>query len=132
MAIELKDFIKATLLDIVSAIKETQQEAPAGAIIAPTVTSVTHDAPDIKWDDDRGHSIISSIEFDVAVSASSESAKSNDKSVGIQVIESVLGFSHKDRECESDSFENISRIKFSIPLVYPQKIPKLEQLMKNQ
>lgn len=54
------------------------------------------------------------------------------KYVGIQVIESVLGFSHKDRECESDSFENISRIKFSIPLVYPQKIPKLEQLMKNQ
>ncbi len=132
MAVELKDFVKATLLDIVSAVKETQQEAPDGAIIAPTVTNIAQEDNFINWSANYGRSVVSYVEFDVAVSASSKSIRNNDKAVGIQVVESVFGFSNKDHKSQSDSTENTSRIKFSIPLVYPQKVPQLEQLMKNQ
>lgn len=132
MAVELKDFIKATLLDVVSAIKEAQQEAPAGAIVAPVVSKLAHDVPDVYWDSNHGLSIVSFIDFDVAVSATSGSCKSDDKAIGIQVIESVLGFAQKSHTKESDSFENVPRIKFSIPVMYPQKVPQLEHLMKNQ
>lgn len=132
MAVELKDFIKATLLDIASAIKEAQQEAPTGAIVAPVISKHGQEIPDVYWDDDHGVSIVSFIEFDVAVSASSGSSRSDDKAIGIQVIEAVLGFAQKEHASESDSSQNISRIKFSVPIVYPQKVPQLEHLMKNQ
>lgn len=80
------------------------------------------------WDDNHGYSIVSDIEFDVAISASSNTVDSKDRSIGIQVIESVLGASSQKRKSESNSFENISRIKFSVPVVLPPQVPTPDNL----
>ena len=132
MAVDLKDFIKATLLDIVTAIKETQQEAPAGAIIAPTVSDIPQNEAKVFWDNNHGLSIVSNVEFDVAISASSNTIDSKNRAIGIQVIESVLGAAYQKRKSESNSVENISRIKFSVPVVFPPKVPSLDNLKENQ
>lgn len=120
---ELKDFIKGVVFDITEAIKECQDELDNGSIVSPTnrmaAEKVKSNAGDLK---------ISYIDFEVAVSASSEIETNDTRRKGIEVSGSVLGLRiggkiGNENNCEGNkqASENISRIKFSIPIVYPTR-----------
>lgn len=102
---ELKDFVKGVIFDITNAIKECQEELDNGTIVSPTSVNPKED---IKTSD--GYLHVSSIEFEVSVTASS----SNEVGGKITVLSALTGGAeNKSKD------ENISKIKFSIPLVYP-------------
>ena len=69
---------------------------------------------------------ISYIDFEVAVSASSENLNNGEKTGGVEVSGSVIGvrfggkFGGKSVSEENKQVnENVSKIKFSIPVIYP-------------
>lgn len=120
---ELKDFIKEVIRDITDAVKECQEEFDNGAIISPTNRSATE-----KIKSTNGDLKISYIDFEVAVTAISSTEANGTTKGGIEVSGSVLGvslggkFGGKTKSEENKHVnENISKIKFSIPVVYPSK-----------
>lgn len=118
---ELKEFIINALTDITGAIKECQQNVDNGAIFAPTNTEAEN-----RINTPNGYLSVSEIAFDVAVSASKENSDGVSGGGGINVLGVNLGAkgSTEDKIVEATA----SRIKFSIPLVYPptgvQKKPR--------
>ena len=106
---ELKDFIKGVLSDITDAIKESQAELTNGAIINPTATSNIDNMIEIGEERYRLHEVL----FDVSVVAAE--TETSAKSGGINVKIASGGGSNENSHKE----EHVSRIKFSIPLVYP-------------
>lgn len=109
---ELKEFIINALKDITEAIKDCQQNVDNGAIFAPTNTKA-----DNKINTPNGELSVSEIEFDVAVTVSSENTDGVSGGGGINVLGVAIGAkgSTEDKIVEATA----SRIKFSIPLVYP-------------
>lgn len=88
----------------------------------------TNRMADEKVKSNAGDLKISYIDFEVAVSASSEIETNDTRRKGIEVSGSVLGLRiggkiGNENNCEGNkqASENISRIKFSIPIVYPTK-----------
>lgn len=105
---ELKDFIKGVVADVTNAIKECQDELDNGAIISPTNGKTEDDV-----DTNKGKLRISEIEFEVSVSASS----SNESGGKINVLSAII---NGGMNCENNnSNENVSKVKFSIPVIYP-------------
>nr|DAG34385.1 MAG TPA: hypothetical protein [Caudoviricetes sp.] len=118
---ELKDFIKGVVFDISNAIEECQKELKNGTIVSPTNSKAEE-----KIRSQRGDLKISYIDFEVAVSAKSEIGKSEEGRSGIEVSGSVFGFNvggklggSINNEDNKQVNENLSKIKFSIPIVYP-------------
>lgn len=109
---ELKEFIVNVLTDITEAIKECQRNVDNGAIFAPTNTKA-----DNKINTSNGDLAVSEIVFDVAVTASSENTDGVSGGGGINVLSLNFGVkgSNEDKTVEATT----SRIKFSIPLIYP-------------
>lgn len=106
---ELKDFIKGVLSDITEAIKESQEELDNGAIINPTSTSNIANMVEVGEERYRLHEV----SFDVSVIAAE--SESSTKNGGINVKMAAGGASNENSHKE----EHSSRIKFSVPLVYP-------------
>ena len=105
---ELKEFIKGVVADVTNAIKECQDELGNGAIISPTNGETEDDV-----DTDKGKLRISEIEFEVSVSVSS----SNESGGKINVLSAII---NGGMNCENNnSNENVSKVKFSIPIIYP-------------
>lgn len=105
---ELKEFIKGVVADVTNAIKECQEELDNGAIVSPT-NRESNDTIDT----DNGKLQISEIEFEVSVSASS----SNESGGKINVLSAII---NGGVNCENNnSNENVSKVKFSIPVIYP-------------
>jgi hypothetical protein len=103
---DLKDFIRETLLQIQRGIGEAQKELHGNyqGVIAPIfkpIESLT-DA-DMEW-----------VEFDVAVTV----AESNDRDVSgkLNVVAISLGGSSK----KSHEMESVSRVKFRVPIISPK------------
>lgn len=119
---ELKEFIINALTDITDAIKDCQQNVGNGAIFAPTNTEAEN-----RINTPNGYLSVSEIAFDVAVSASKENSDGVSGGGGINVLGVSFGAkgSAEDKIVEATA----SRIKFSIPLVYPptdvQKKPRV-------
>lgn len=109
---ELKEFITNALTDITSAIKDCQQNIDNGATFAPTNTKA-----DNRISTTNGDLTVSEIVFDVAVSASSENSDGVSGGGGINVLSLNFGAkaSSEDKAVEAIT----SRIKFSIPVIYP-------------
>lgn len=109
---ELKKFIVNALTDITGAIKECQENIDNGAIFAPTNTKAGN-----KINTPTGELVVSEIAFDVAVTASSENTDGVSGGGGINVLSFNFGAkaSTEDKATEATT----SRIKFSIPLIYP-------------
>lgn len=122
---ELKEFIVNALTDITGAIKECQENIDNGSIFAPTNTKAGN-----KIDTPTGELVESEIAFDVAVTASSENTDGVSGGGGINVLSFNFGAkaSTEDKATEATT----SRIKFSIPLIYPptevQKKPRVTGL----
>lgn len=107
---DLKNFIKGVLADITSAISESQSELNNGAVISPCRNQSNGDK--IIHCNNKS-TIVSDVDFEVALTT--EDSKESSKGIGggIKVISGDLS------NCQSEKNENISRIKFSIPVVYP-------------
>lgn len=117
---DLKSFIKATILDISDSIKELSDEVSNGAIINPTIPSPIATKSILYNDKNR---LVERIDFDIAVSTS-ESTEINGKLGGsITVLSAKAGANTTSQD------EVVSRIKFSIPVVLPvTEIPSPSEL----
>jgi hypothetical protein len=103
---ELKDFIKRVIEDVTTAVSESQKELKNGAVINPGV-GITQTSKGNYYQ----HGV-TSIDFDIAISDSSTSESGG----GLTVL-SLITAGMKT----SDGNTELSRIKFSIPLVLPTK-----------
>lgn len=119
---ELKDFVKTAISDITDAIAECQKELENGSYIAPTVSRSTPSKIETK----EGNLFVSNIDFEVSVIASTNESSNGKTKKGIEVCGSVLGISIKGgigSKSIGDSCalsnENITKIRFSIPVIYP-------------
>lgn len=101
---ELKDFIKG----VVAAIKECQEELDNGAILSPTNIDTREGVKT-----ENGFLTVSKIDFEVSVSTSS----TNETGGKINVISAIVNGGIGSENKSSD--DNVSKIKFSIPLIYP-------------
>lgn len=101
---ELKDFIKGVLSDIVYAVEECQKDFEGKAQINPVIKNYASIEP---IESSRVHDI----HFDVALSTTSDGEKSG----GISVFSAHVGAKSTNSLFES------SRVKFSIPITYPTK-----------
>ena len=118
---ELKDFIRETLVQIARGIEEADEDLKESkALINPKNVSVDYSGKAqlygflLKNRDDDKPRVVQAIEFDVAVHAKegSEASAKGGISVG------SVGFGGKAGTSESKSSE--SRIKFKIPMILPE------------
>lgn len=112
---ELKEFIKTALADIVSAVRETQEEVKEYAAIAPLMTSGERTKA-VRMKDGIAH--ISNIDFDVAVTTETKESADAGIKAGITVA-SILNIGVGSKSDGTESYQNISRIRFSIPVLLP-------------
>lgn len=121
---ELKDFIKAAITDIVEAVKEAQDSVKEIATIAPYTegNKVTH----IKTPD--GYANISNIDFDVAVTAETTEGSSGGIKGGITVA-GIFHVGGNDNEETVEKYQNVSRIRFTIPVLLPHASSLEEEVL---
>lgn len=112
---ELKDFIKQVLSDIAEGITEAQTEDQTTAWIVPTYiigSSVN------KVKTNKGYVPVCNIDFDVAVTSETNTKSSDGITGGIKVVE-LFHVGGKSQEESSAIQQNVSRVKFSIPIMLP-------------
>lgn len=112
---ELKDFIKTALTDIISAVKETQEDVKEYATISPLV-GMGDKKSSVGMKD--GVAPISNIDFDVAVTTETKENTENGIKAGIKVA-SVFNLGAGSKGDSTETSQNISRIRFSIPVLLP-------------
>ena len=104
---ELKEFIKTALTDITDAVNESQCEIKNGAIISPPTST------EVGGINQRiAKYKIYDIDFDVAITDNNDIGKT--KKVGLE----VWGLGYKNEKTDGYGSSVVSRIKFSIPVVY--------------
>ena len=106
---ELKEFIKGVLRDVTDAVSESQKELSNGAVVSPMDTNNDLKAYVMKGDKYR---TVSDIDFDIAVTVSAESDKGGNIGGSIRVLSASLGGK------VAVTNEEVSRVKFSIPIVF--------------
>ena len=110
---DLKDFIKSTLTQIVQAVEESNEALKeSDAEINPTVWSEHGGLRIYKGKDAK--TFAEMIEFDVAVTAREEKGNTG----GAAVTIAAIGLGTK-RTSENEN-TTVSRIKFKIPVLLPQ------------
>lgn len=113
---ELKDFISKTLQEITLAIKEAQDNIVDGGVINPKNIRVCGDGR--KYADasvGKGEKPVQDIEFDVAVTAT----EGKETKGGIGVFVGAVGAGSQGQSEKSNT--SYSRIKFSVPVLFPQQ-----------
>lgn len=109
---ELKDFIKGVIKDVTDAVKESQDTLDNGAIISPINSKASEVIRST-----RGDLKISYIDFEVAVTAGTSTGINGEIGGGIKVLSSFIG--SKIDAGNKETNENVSKVKFSMPVVYP-------------
>lgn len=106
----MKEFVKEVLADITNAISESQSEPNNGSIISP---SLPYAISTKTIEDSKNNRLISQIDFEVALVT--ENKQNNSKEIGgnIKVLSAGLNGDKSNR------IENVSHIRFSIPIVLP-------------
>jgi hypothetical protein len=118
---ELKSFVRETLVEIVKGVKEAQEKTKAsGALINPEGVITESNTKIVKWLPERRGSGDwregQVVEFDVAVAVSEkDEAKGG---IGIQVASIMIGVGVSGKIEDENS--TISRLKFSVPLFLPE------------
>ncbi len=108
---ELKEFIKAAITDITGAISELQNEIGSDTVVSPPMPApITLKT----LRQDGRNRLISDINFDVAITVGSVDSK--DGSAGASLLQV---FSAKVNSGNESRIENVSRLTFSIPVIYP-------------
>lgn len=115
---ELKEFVTETIKAIVSGVKEAQEEAKKqGALVNPKLTmrsnSGKSDIPVYFFETYDHIYDAQNLEFDVAVTVSSKSTAKG----GVGIIVSAFGVGVQGEKQATNN--QVSRIKFSVPIVLP-------------
>lgn len=111
---DLKDFIKQTIGGIIDATNELQATyEDEGIFVNPPVTFKERDLFEENSPGGRFRRV-ETIEFDVAVSASSDSTGGGKASLKILSVEAGINGEHRRLS------EEVSRVRFSIPLTLPK------------
>ena len=111
--LDLREFVKSALLDVHGGIVDPQQDKDGVRFIAPV--GIGH----VNFPDDGGvvHSerlLVTTMKFDVAVSAETKSETEGGAKVGISVLSANIAGNDTTRK------ENVSRIQFAVPLKFPR------------
>lgn len=108
---ELKEFIKATVTDIVSAVSELQVElAENGAIVNPPLPNpVSNGSVNVG----KGNEPIQRLTFDVALTTTETSSVDGGAKGGVAIFSAKVGAG------QQSSSQNVSRLSFAIPVVLP-------------
>lgn len=115
---ELKEFIKTAITDITNAVSELQGELINGTVINPTISRGEYGKAVIV---ENGVAPIEHLNFDVAVTASESSGIDGSAKAGISIFGAKVGAENSSRT------ENVSRLTFTIPIVYPATHVKTPQ-----
>lgn len=121
---ELKEFVKTALVDIANAVKEAQHEVRDSATVMP-IRSKAHNACDIAVE--GGYEVVSNIDFDIAVTVGTKEGAEGNASAGIQIAQ-IFNIGAGHRENAENSVQNVSRMKFIIPIVLPHSFVPEEQI----
>lgn len=126
---ELKDFIKAAITDITEAVSDLQGELKNGAVVSPSMPAPIS-LKTLKQD--GKNRLISNVDFDVALTIGNVDTIEGHAGLGLLQV-----FSAKVDGGNESKTEHISRIRFSIPVIYPTAMVKTEseeqiQAAKNQ
>lgn len=122
---ELKEFIKTALTDIVTAVKETQESVQDFATIAP-ITREGNNVTHVKTP--HGYAEISNIDFDVAVTTETTEGTANGIKGGITVA-GVFNIGGNGKEETAEKFQNVSRMKFTISVLLPHASSLEEEVL---
>lgn len=108
---ELKEFIKTTVTDIVNAVSELQVElAENGAIVNPPLPhSISNGSVNIG----KGNEPIQRLTFDVALTTTEVSSADGGVKGGVAIFSAKVGAE------QQSSSQNVSRLSFAIPVVLP-------------
>ena len=123
---ELKEFIKAALVDIIDAVKETQENVKDYATIVPFVGTGSKESSILM---NGGVAKISNIDFDVAVSSETKENGQNNAETGIKVA-GIFSIGIGGKEEAEKNLQNISRIRFSIPVLLPHSA-SFDEIVKH-
>ncbi len=120
---DLKDFIKETIASIATASSELQDElSDQEIIINPPVTSRDHDDSFVVGSAAQPRRSIISVQFDVAVTAASETTGEGGAKLKVWEIGVGAEGSH------SRTSEQVSRIQFRVPMSLKPSREELEML----
>ncbi|PWB04387.1 MULTISPECIES: hypothetical protein [Bacteroidales] len=115
---ELKEFIKTAITDITEAVSELQSELNNGAIVNPTLPNPIA-LKTLTVDNEIRP--IEQLAFDVAVTATEASGIDGSAKAGISIFGAKIGTE------SSAKTENVSRLTFSVPIVFPTTHVKTPQ-----
>ena len=118
---ELREFVSATIVDICNGIKDAQEQVNStGACVSPGIARDT-----IARDPDNAYTP-QYLDFDVAVTITenTDNASGVKTKASISVLGITLSINGKNVDTKSLSEIHISRIKFSVPVLYPMAAPK--------
>lgn len=112
---QLKDFLKDTLVQISQGIEEAHQDLKeSGTLISPTYQRNGAYEQMVHTPDRSNYPTIQFIDFDVAVSASEE--KGNTGGVGVSIASIQIG----TKRTQEDVTSTVSRVKFQVPVFFKQ------------
>lgn len=121
---ELKEFIKTAITDITNAISELQAELQNDAIVNPTLPQSIA-LKTLTIDDEVRP--IEQLAFDVAVIATEASELEGEAKAGISIFGAKIGTE------TNASTQNVSRLSFSIPIVFPtMHVKSPRELMREK
>lgn len=108
---ELKEFIKTAITDIVTAVSELQVElAENGAIVNPPLP---HPISNGSVNMGKGNEPIERLTFDVALTTTEASSADGGVKGGVAIFSAKVGAGLQS------SSQNVSRLSFAIPVVLP-------------
>lgn len=111
---ELKDFVKETIVQIVEGIDQANATLTGNSAFIASTNLSTNRALTSTVDKERIHHYVSNIEFDVAINVQNSETKAG--GAGLEIL-SVLNVGGKGSSENTSS--STSRIKFSLPLALP-------------
>jgi hypothetical protein len=109
---ELKDFIKQSLVDIVVGIREAQSVSEVGTFIVPTdISPNQNNIPQNRGVGLGSFGLMTTVvEFDIAVTAETHDTKTGKAGVSVKIVEAGVQGQTGSKNTE------VSRIQFSVPL----------------
>lgn len=114
---DLKEFIKTAITDITDAVRELQSELDNGAIVSP---SLPNEIQSKTIDLGGTNRLVSTVDFDVALTVGSTDTVSGNAKAGIQILSAKMSGDSKSHA------ENVSRLTFSVPVIYPSQTEKTD------
>lgn len=111
---QLQDFISESILQLVNGIQDAQTKNTTNARISPSNLKLGTSVTQKELYDYDSHMLLSSVEFDVAVTAEESIGAKG----GIGVFVGSVGVGVQGKSDTKSSYVN--RIKFNVPIVLPK------------